>query len=293
MTLRAIPLIALVTALGAGCNGTSTENRQEGAVPGGTHQHSTGSEHRFPDPQTYAERLDDPGRDDWQMPEEVVEQLECRPGMTVVDLGAGTGYFVGYLSAAVDRQGRVLALDTDRSMVDRIQARIERDGLRNVKPGLIGADDPGLAPRSVDRILIVNTWHHISNRLKYAEKLRAALRPGGLVADRRLHDRKPPRAARPDATHSRYSAARAPSGGVRGRAGRGATPLSIPGRGTPALAHWTARRSPWPSLVPRRVASMLARLRCRRSCEAREAPPGSEIQSRKRWRLSSGSGWSS
>ncbi|MGB5348511.1 MAG: class I SAM-dependent methyltransferase [Polyangiales bacterium] len=182
MTLRAIPLVALVTALGAGCNGTSSENRQEGAVPGGTHQHSTGSEHRFPDPQTYAERLDDPGRDDWQMPEEVVEQLECRPGMTVVDLGAGTGYFVGYLSAAVDRQGRVLALDTDRSMVDRIQARIERDGLRNVKPGLIGADDPGLAPRSVDRILIVNTWHHISNRLKYAEKLRAALRPGGLVA---------------------------------------------------------------------------------------------------------------
>ena len=181
MTLKAIPLIALVTALGVGCNGRSTENRPEGAVPSGPHEHSTGSEHRFPDPQTYAERLDDPGRDDWQMPEEVVEQLECQPGMTVVDLGAGTGYFVGYLSAAVDRQGRVLALDTDRSMVDRIQARIERDGLRNVKPGLIGAGDPELAPRSVDRILIVNTWHHISNRLKYAEKLRTALRPGGLV----------------------------------------------------------------------------------------------------------------
>jgi predicted methyltransferase len=33
----------------------------------------------------------------------------------------------------------------------------------------------------VDRILVVNTWHHISNRVSYAEKLLAALRPGGLL----------------------------------------------------------------------------------------------------------------
>jgi predicted methyltransferase len=181
MTLKAIPLIALVTALGAGCNGRSVENPPQAAAPAGTHEHSTGSEHGFPDPQTYADRLDEPGRDDWQMPEEVVEHLDCRPGMTVVDLGAGTGYFVGYLSEAVGRQGSVLALDTDRSMVDRMNARIERDGLRNVKPGMISAEDPALSPRSVDRILIVNTWHHISDRVAYAEKLRATLRPGGLL----------------------------------------------------------------------------------------------------------------
>lgn len=181
MTRRVIPLIALVTALGMGCNGRSAENPTKAGVSGMTHEHSAGSEHGFPDPQTYADRLDDPGRDDWQMPEEVVEKLDCRPGMTVVDLGAGTGYFVGYLSAAVGLQGRVLALDTERSMVDRIEARIERDELRNVEPGVVGAADPGLAPGSVDRILIVNTWHHISNRLDYADKLRAALRPGGRV----------------------------------------------------------------------------------------------------------------
>ena len=181
MTRRVIPLIALVTALGMGCNGRSAENPTKAGVSGMTHEHSAGSEHGFPDPQTYADRLDDPGRDDWQMPEEVVEKLDCRPGMTVVDLGAGTGYFVGYLSAAVGLQGRVLALDTERSMVDRIEARIEQDELRNVEPGVVGAADPGLAPGSVDRILIVNTWHHISNRLDYADKLRAALRPGGRV----------------------------------------------------------------------------------------------------------------
>jgi predicted methyltransferase len=101
--------------------------------------------------------------------------------MTVVDLGAGTGYFLRYLSEAVGSQGRVLALDTDQSMVDTMSARVEREGLRNVKPGTIAPDDPALTPHSVDRILIVNTWHHIAHRVAYAETLLAALRPGGLL----------------------------------------------------------------------------------------------------------------
>ncbi len=181
MTLKAIPLLALVTALGAGCNGRSAENPTQTAEEAGVHEHSTGSERRFPDPQSYADRLDDPERGDWQMPEQVVERLDCRPGMTVVDLGSGTGYFVHYLSNAVGPEGRVLALDSDRAMVDALNARVERDGLRNVKPEMITADDPALTAGSVDRILIVNTWHHISDRVAYAEKLRAALDPGGLL----------------------------------------------------------------------------------------------------------------
>jgi len=101
--------------------------------------------------------------------------------MTAVDLGAGTGYFIGYLSQAVGREGRVLALDTQRSMIDTMHARIERDELRNVWPNMVTADDPALAPHSVDRVLVVNTWHHIPNRVDYAQKLLAALRPGGLL----------------------------------------------------------------------------------------------------------------
>lgn len=181
MTLKAIPLLALVTALSAGCNERSAENPPKATGTAAVHEHSTGSEHHFPDPQTYADRLDDPKRDGWQMPAQVVERLACSPGMTVVDLGAGTGYFARYLSDAVGPEGRVLALDTDGAMVDAIHARIERDGLRNVEPGMITSDDPALAPRSVDRILIVNTWHHISDRVAYAERLRAALGPGGLL----------------------------------------------------------------------------------------------------------------
>jgi predicted methyltransferase len=181
MTSRAIPLLALVTALSAACNGRSSQSEPGAAAPVTTHEQSSGSEHGFPDPQTYAHQLDDPARDAWQKPGEVVGLLECRPGMTAVDLGAGTGYFIGYLSQAVGADGRVLALDAEQSMIDAMAARIERDQLLNIRPSLVSPDDPALPPRSVDRILIVNTWHHISSRVGYAEKLLAALRPGGLL----------------------------------------------------------------------------------------------------------------
>jgi predicted methyltransferase len=181
ITPRAIPLLALVTALFAGCNERSPQSDPGAAAPAATLEHSSGSEHEFPDPQTYAHRLDSPGRDEWQRPEQVVELLECRPGMTAVDLGTGTGYFLDYLSKAVGQRGRVLALDVDRGLMDAMPARLEQEGLRNVQLRLVTPDDPALTAGSVDRILVVNTWHHISNRVSYAEKLLAALRPGGLL----------------------------------------------------------------------------------------------------------------
>jgi len=181
MTPRAIPLLALVTALCAACNGRSSQNAPAAAVPAPTHEHSSGSERGCPDLQTYSEQLDEAQRDEWQRPEEVIELLECQVGMTAVDLGAGTGYFLRYLSEAVGREGRVLALDISRSSINWMSSRIEREGLRNVGPQMVAPEDPALSPRSVDRILVANTWHHISERVDYAEKLLAALRPGGLL----------------------------------------------------------------------------------------------------------------
>ena len=101
--------------------------------------------------------------------------------MTLVDLGAGTGYFLSYLSAAAGEGGRVLALDPEPDMVRFMQERVRREELANVTPRRIPFDDPELEPASVDRVLIVNTWHHIQDRPAYAGKLLAALKPGGGV----------------------------------------------------------------------------------------------------------------
>ena len=181
ITIWSISLLALLTALGLGCNGRSSQKEPTAAASVAAEQRSSGAEHELPEPQSYAHQLDDPARDEWQKPEEVVELLDCRPGMTVVDLGAGTGYFIGYLSQAVGPRGRVLALDTEGSMLTAIYARIEKEGLQNVKPDRIPPENPMLGRRSVDRVLVVNTWHHITDRVAYAKKLRNALRGEGLV----------------------------------------------------------------------------------------------------------------
>jgi predicted methyltransferase len=181
MTTKSTSLLALVTALSLGCNTTSSQNAAAAPPPAHSPEGSSGSERGLPDLSTYAHRLDEPSRDEWQRPEEVVALLGCRPGMTAVDLGAGTGYFLRYLSAAVGARGRVLALELSPSTIDFLSVRIETDGLPNVQPILVAPDDPALAAHSVDRILIANTWHHISGRPDYAAKLLAALRPGGVV----------------------------------------------------------------------------------------------------------------
>jgi ubiquinone/menaquinone biosynthesis C-methylase UbiE len=135
----------------------------------------------FSNADAFAAHFDDPTRDAWQKPAEVVSLLAVDPGQVVVDLGAGTGYFVGRLAKAVESTGRVLALDVEPNMVRHLEQRAKKSGWTNVEPRLVALDDPGLAPKSVDRVLIVNTWHHISDRERYAAKLSTALRPGGSV----------------------------------------------------------------------------------------------------------------
>lgn len=135
--------------------------------------------HRFENAEQWAKEFDDPSRDEWQRPQAVVEAMEIRTGMTVADIGAGTGYFEPWLSRAVADSGTVLALDIEPDMVRYMKERAAREHLANVRPALVATDDPKLPAGGVDRILIVDTWHHIADREAYAGKLRVALKVGG------------------------------------------------------------------------------------------------------------------
>jgi ubiquinone/menaquinone biosynthesis C-methylase UbiE len=135
----------------------------------------------FSNPDRFARHFDDPARDAWQKPDEVLQHLALQPGNVVVDLGSGTGYFVARLSSAVGPSGRVLALDVEPKMVEHVRERAAKAGLGNVESRVVAPDDPGLAPGSVDRVLIVNTWHHIDRRVDYTKKLARALKPSAEV----------------------------------------------------------------------------------------------------------------
>jgi ubiquinone/menaquinone biosynthesis C-methylase UbiE len=140
------------------------------------------SRHDFADVEYWTSVFDDPARDVWQKPKELVAALDVRRGSVVADLGAGTGYLSRRLAAAVGPDGTVLAVETEPNLVVHLRQRAERERTPNVVPVLASTDDPRLPIGLVDLILIVDTYHHLDDRRTYLPALRRFLRPGGRVA---------------------------------------------------------------------------------------------------------------
>jgi ubiquinone/menaquinone biosynthesis C-methylase UbiE len=139
------------------------------------------SRHPFDDVKQWVSVFDDPARDAWQKPQELVAALGLRPGMTVADLGAGTGYFSRYLSRAVGDTGTVFAIDTEPNLVAHLRERAEQERTANVIPVLASFDDPRLPRSAIDLVLIVDTFHHLDHRLEYLQRLGRVLKPSGRV----------------------------------------------------------------------------------------------------------------
>ena len=133
------------------------------------------------DPQAYVAMLEDPARDAYQKPDEVLRALALRPGEAVADVGSGSGYFALRLAAAVGSSGRVYAVDVDPGMVRHLNKRVRDAGVDNVRSVLAAPDDPLLPDASVDRFFICDTWHHIEDQAKYLALMKKMLRPGGEV----------------------------------------------------------------------------------------------------------------
>jgi predicted methyltransferase len=154
-------------------------------------------EHSFHDAQSWSKVFDDPQRDAWQKPHEVVQALALAPSAVVADIGAGTGYFAVRLAHMVPK-GRVYAVDTEPDMVKYLGERAKREGLANLTAVAGKPDDPKL-PQKADMALLVDVYHHIGNRERYFRALGESLKPGGRLAviDFRMDSPEgPPQAAR-------------------------------------------------------------------------------------------------
>jgi arsenite methyltransferase len=133
------------------------------------------------DSKAYIAALDDPARDEYQKPHDVMMALGLKGGERIADIGAGSGYFTMRFARHVGDTGRVYAIDVSPDMILHLNRQVRAAGVDNVRTLLVPADDPLLAGASVDLVFICNTWHHIANHPPYLEKLRAALKPGGRV----------------------------------------------------------------------------------------------------------------
>lgn len=137
----------------------------------------------------YVASQEDPSRDAWQRPDQVLDVLALRPGQTVCDIGAGPGYFSLRAARRVGETGRVFAVDVDPRILDALRSRIERARLGNITPVLGLASDPLLPPSSCDVILIVDVYHHFPDRPAYLGRLVRLLRSGGRLVNIDWHKR--------------------------------------------------------------------------------------------------------
>ena len=139
------------------------------------------TQHGFGDINKWVTVFEDPSREEWQKPDEVVKMLNVRPGDVIADIGAGTGYFTRRFAVAVGPTGKALGLDIEPSMVRYMQEDAQKLGLKNYEARTVKADDPELLPESVDIIFICDTYHHIENRVVYLSNLKKALKKDGRI----------------------------------------------------------------------------------------------------------------
>jgi len=141
------------------------------AYPQVAHQH-----HPPQSAEEYAKILEEPGRDAWQKPQEVIQALELKPTDVVADIGAGSGYFSRRFAKYA---AKVYAVDIDAGLL-KIASK---DAPANMVTILSAPDDPKLPPASVDLVFFCDVLHHIDNRPAYYAKLRRALKPGGRIVN--------------------------------------------------------------------------------------------------------------
>ncbi|HTT62401.1 MAG TPA: class I SAM-dependent methyltransferase [Bryobacteraceae bacterium] len=131
-------------------------------------------QHHPPDSGEYARVLEDPQRDAWQKPHEVVMALDLKPTETIADIGAGSGYFTRRFAR---HAAKVYAVDIDAKLLEIAM----KDAPKNVEAVLAAPDDPRLPAASVDTIFFCDVLHHIEHRAAYYPKLAKALKPGGRI----------------------------------------------------------------------------------------------------------------
>jgi arsenite methyltransferase len=133
------------------------------------------------DPKLYLGALEDPKRDAYQKPQEVMGALGLKAGEVIADIGAGSGYFTFRLAHHVGDRGKVYAVDVSPEMIRHINRRIRELKAKNVVSILAEPDDPLLPEASVDRSFFSDSWHHIENQTKYLSLMKKILKPGGEI----------------------------------------------------------------------------------------------------------------
>ncbi|HEY4596640.1 MAG TPA: methyltransferase domain-containing protein [Thermoanaerobaculia bacterium] len=173
-------LLALLVAIGAACAQAPAEHpAAETGSPG-----AAASAKREPANVMSWEKadwLEREGRAENEKPELVMQAMDLKPGMTVAEIGAGTGFFSRRIAKVVGPKGKVYAEDIQPQMLDLLKQNTAKEGVGNVVTVLGTETDPKLPAHSIDRVLLVDVYHEFQKPEPMLAAIRDCLAPGGTV----------------------------------------------------------------------------------------------------------------
>jgi SAM-dependent methyltransferase len=111
----------------------------------------------------------------------LLRELGLKPGMTVADVGAGTGYYARRMAPLVGSTGTVYAVDVQPEMIQMLTDLAKKAGLANIKPVLGALDNVKLADSSIDLAIMVDVYHELEFPFEVMQSLVRAVKPGGRV----------------------------------------------------------------------------------------------------------------
>jgi SAM-dependent methyltransferase len=123
----------------------------------------------------------------WPSPAGVLAALGLGPGMEVIDLCSGDGWFTLQIAKIVHH---VVAIDIDRDLLEVARLRLSEAGVANCD--FIAGDAyevAKLAPRPADFVFMANVFHGVPDKPRLARAVREALKPAGRVAIVNWHRR--------------------------------------------------------------------------------------------------------
>lgn len=173
-------LLALLVAIGTACAQAPAEHPTASASSPGAEAPSR-REPANVMPWEKADWLEREGRAETEKPDLVIQAMDLKPGMTVAEIGAGTGFFSRRIAKVVGPTGKVYAEDIQPQMLDLLKQHTAKEGVRNVIPVLGTETDPKLPAHGVDRVLLVDVYHEFQKPEPMLAAIRNCLAPGGTV----------------------------------------------------------------------------------------------------------------
>lgn len=134
-------------------------------------------------------RFESKTRDVVQRQEEILAACELRPGMSVADVGAGTGFFTRLMARRVGPVGKVYAVEVNRAYLEHITATCQQQKLPNVLAVLGTQHTTNLPRQAVDLVFLCDTYHHFQHPQELLASMFEALRPGGRIVLVDFHKR--------------------------------------------------------------------------------------------------------